>query len=52
MCEFLLEKRLKEEAPDLHRRITDSVVVLQGMLESFSTWFPNYTDHSTPAQHG
>ena len=22
-------------------------MVLQGMLESFSTWFPNYTDHST-----
>ena len=47
MYEFLLEKRLKEEAPDLHRRMTDSVVVLQGMLESFLTWFPDFTDHST-----
>lgn len=47
MYEFLLEKRLKEEAPDLHRRMTDSVVVLQGMLDSFLTWFPNFTDHSS-----
>lgn len=45
--DFLLEKRLREEAPDLHRRVTDSVVVLQRTLESFFTWFPDFTDHST-----
>lgn len=45
--DFLLEKRLKEEAPDLHRRVKDSVVILQKMLESFFTWFPDFTDHST-----
>ena len=37
MNEFMLEKRLKEEAPDLHRRMTDSVVVLQEMLNAFLT---------------
>ena len=47
MYDFLLEKRLKEEAPDLHRRITDSTVVLQSILEFFLTWFPDFTDHST-----
>lgn len=47
MNEFMLEKRLKEEAPDLHRRMTDSVVVLQEMLNAFLTWFPDFTDHST-----
>ena len=45
--DFSLEKRLKTEAPDLHRRVLDSVVVLQRMLESFFTWFPDFTDHST-----
>lgn len=44
--DFLLEKRLREEAPNLHQRIKDSVVVLQKMLESFYTWFPDFTDHS------
>lgn len=44
--DFLLEKRLREEAPELHRRVTDSVTVLQRMLESFLTWFPDFTDHS------
>ena len=47
MYDFLLEKRLKEEAPDLHRRITDSTVVLQSILEFFLNWFPDFTDHST-----
>ena len=46
MNDFLLENRLKNEAPDLHRRVKDSAVVLQKMLESFLTWFPDFTDHS------
>lgn len=46
MNDYLLEKRVKSEAPDLHRRIVDSEVVLQKMLESFLTWFPDFTDHS------
>ena len=46
MNDYLLENRLKNEAPDLHRRVTDSVLVLQKMLESFLSWFPDFTDHS------
>ena len=44
--DFLLENRLKNEAPDLHRRVNDSALVLQKMLESFLSWFPDFTDHS------
>ena len=43
--DFLLEKRLQNEAPDLHRRVTDSVSMLYTMLESFLSWFPDFTDH-------
>ena len=46
MTGFKLEKRLREESPELHRRVTDSMVVLQQMLDSFLTWFPDFTDHS------
>lgn len=44
--DFLLEKRLHDEAPYMHQLIADSVVVLQNMLDSFFTWFPDFTDHS------
>ena len=47
MEDFYIETKLKKEAPDLHRRMTDSVLVLQKMLESFFNWFANYTDHSS-----
>jgi len=47
MNDFLLETRLKNEAPDLHRQMKDGVQVLQRLLESFFTWFPDFTDHST-----
>ena len=47
MHDYLLEKRLSKEAPDLHRRVMNGVVVLQKMLESYLNWFPDYTDHST-----
>ena len=46
MNDFLLEKKLREESPDLHRRTADAVAVLQEMLQSFLTWFPDFTDHS------
>lgn len=46
MQEFLLERRLKEETPDLHRRVSDSILALQRLLETFLNWFPNFTDHS------
>ena len=47
MYDFLLEKRLKEEAPDLHQRVVDCVFVLQRTLDSFLSWFPDFTDHSS-----
>ncbi len=47
MNDYLIEKRLKEEAPDLHNRMKDSQTALMGLLESFRIWFPDFTDHST-----
>ena len=47
MYDYLLEKRLMEEAPDLHRRVRDSVFALQRTLDSFLSWFPFFTDHSS-----
>lgn len=44
--DFLLEKKLSAEAPELHRSVSDSVFVLQGMLEKFLPRFPDFTDHS------
>jgi len=46
MNAFFLEKKLKNEDPDLHHRMSDSIVVLRRMLESFIVRFPNFTDHS------
>ena len=46
MHDYLLETRLKEEDPDLHTRVKNSSFVLQEMLDSFTTWFPDFTDHS------
>lgn len=47
MHDFLLEKSLADQAPELHQRVTNNVIVLQKMLESFFNWFPDFTDHST-----
>ncbi len=46
MNEYLLEKKLKEQSPALHRQMRDNVAVLNKMLESFLSWFPDFTDHS------
>lgn len=44
--DYLLEKRLRSASPELQRRANDSVFVLQAMLSSFLTRFPDFTDHS------
>lgn len=44
--DYLLEKKLRDEAPELHQRVRDSVFVLQEMLERFLPRFPDFTDHS------
>ena len=46
MTEYLLERKLKEEAPELHRRVHDSIAVFHAMLRSYMSWFPEFTDHS------
>lgn len=43
---YLLEKRIKEESPLLHRRVKLCVFILQKMLEEHLSWFPTFTDHS------
>ena len=44
--DFLLETRLKNCDPLLHQRVNASVFVLEKMLSSFLTRFPEFTDHS------
>ena len=44
--EYLIERRLREESPDLHRNMTDSVAVFEMMLQKFLGRFPKFTDHS------
>ena len=46
MNEYLLEKKLKKQSPVLHKQMRDNVTVLNKMLESFLSWFPDFTDHS------
>ena len=45
-CDFLIERKLKKEGEDLHRRTADSQVVLNRLLQSYRSVFPHYTDHS------
>ena len=44
--DYLMEKRLRELNPQLHRQFTDSVFALQRMLSNFLILFPTFTDHS------
>ena len=44
--DFLLEKRLRAESPELHRRVADCVTVLKQALKSYAARFPFFTDHS------
>lgn len=46
MYDYSLEKKLSNDCPELHKRIQGVVAVLQGMLDSFYNWFPDFTDHS------
>ena len=46
MDTFFLEQRLQEGNPDLHQRLSDSIVVLRTMLKKFLIRFPDFTDHS------
>lgn len=44
--DFIMEKRLRELDPELHRRFTDTVFVMHNTLAKFKRLFPEYTDHS------
>ncbi|MBO6215769.1 MAG: hypothetical protein J6N76_09640 [Lachnospiraceae bacterium] len=46
MSDFLIEAKLKKEAPKYHNSVKDSVVVLERMLQSFLAIFPTFTDHT------
>ena len=44
--EFLMEQRLRELDPGLHRRFTDTVLIMPRMLDRSKRLFPEYTDHT------
>ena len=44
--DYLLEKRLSQLNPQLHRNFTDAVWILPRALEGYRRLFPEYTDHS------
>lgn len=45
-CDFLMEKKLETQAPELARIFKANVLCCQNMLNRFRAIFPNYTDHS------
>ena len=44
--DFLIEKRLYELDPELHRRFSESMLVLPKLLSDYLVLFPEFTDHS------
>jgi anti-sigma regulatory factor (Ser/Thr protein kinase) len=44
--DYMLERRLRELDPDLHRRFRDTAFISQRILSKFRQLFPEYTDHS------
>ena len=44
--DFLMEKRLRQLDPALHRRFTDTVFALQHALSHYKRLFADYTDHT------
>lgn len=44
--DYLLERRLREVDPLLHKRFTASVFGIQNILSNYKLYFPEYTDHT------
>jgi len=44
--DFMCEARLKELDPELHKLYSNCVLVSQNILNSFSSIFPDFTDHT------
>jgi len=45
-CDFLLEKKLEKESPELARIFKNNVLCCQNMLIKYRSVFPGFTDHS------
>ncbi|MDO4869931.1 MAG: hypothetical protein Q4A65_06605 [Bacillota bacterium] len=44
--DYLIETRLHQLNPKLHRRFSESLFVLPGLLSRYTILFPEFTDHS------
>jgi hypothetical protein len=44
--DFLIEKRLAETSPELSNLMTESTFALKSILKSYTTVFPDFTDHT------
>jgi hypothetical protein len=44
--DYLMEQSLRRLDPELHRRFSDMVLAVQGLLYRFRNRFPEFTDHS------
>ncbi len=44
--DYLIEKRLRELNPELHKRFSDTALSLLRLLSKYEEIFPDYTDHS------
>ena len=44
--DFVLETRLHEMDPELHKRFSESIFVLQKLLSDYKVLFPEFTDHT------
>ena len=44
--DYLLERTLRKESPDLHQRFRDSSFAVESILSRFRILFPAYTEHS------
>ena len=44
--DYGIERRLAQQAPELHSRYRDCVVISQRMLSRYENYFPDFTDHT------
>ena len=45
-ADYLLERALRDQNPDLHARFRNTALVCRNILSRFQLLFPEYTDHS------
>lgn len=44
--DYMCENRLRKLSPELHKRFSESVIVLEEMLNKYKMIFPDFTDHT------